>query len=418
MRYEQIGYLRTTLEIEDLKPVTSIKLGDICNLKPQIITKALKKFSEKRNPIDRKKKLTPEQEETVVQHICEMCNNHMPLSPREILEFCSKTFNMHFSDGWLQKFVERHSDQIQRDTSYPQEDRRLCVTKEQCYQYLDIIKNEVNGKFAELIFNADETGSSEWMDKKNRNVIVPKHEEDVRITHKVRRASKLQTMLGCISAAGDVLTPVLIHSRKTVDNEVYSKGLREGTDVILRYSETGYITSSIFEEWIEHFFVTFVNDTRNSLNLQNEEAVLFLDGCSSHTSGKVKQILAANKIKMITFPPHASHIFQMLDLVTFGVLKHAKYTIKTPFKNNSQAHNIHKYLKAFEISTISSNNRAAFLRAGFIFDTSIFPYKIKIDENQIQEIIEGSNLISEEEFQQQFPKARRKEFGFINKEFF
>ena len=79
---------------------------------------------------------------------------------------------------------------------------------------------------------------------------------------------------------------------------------------------------------------------------------------------------------------------------------------------------IYRDLKAFEIATISSNNRAGFLKAGFFYDTSVNPYKLKINESKVIEIMDNANLISEEQFQELFPRARRKEFGFINKQFF
>ena len=58
-------------------------------------------------------------------------------------------------------------------------------------------------------------------------------------------------MLGCILFSGDILIHVFIHSRKTVDHEMYSKDLKEGIDVVICYSKSRYIAVNIFEEWIE-----------------------------------------------------------------------------------------------------------------------------------------------------------------------
>lgn len=418
VRYQQIGSLKEILNQIDHEQPTTIKLGGIFNLKPQTITKSLNKFYSERKQIGRPRKLTEEQESYVIQNINDSYINHEPLSPKEIIVSCEKTFNMSFTDGWLQKFIMHHQNEIQRDISFPQDDVRLHITREQCQKYLEVLINEVDGKFAELVYNADEVGCSQWGDKKNKKVIVPSLNNDIRITHKVPRSSKLQTILGCISAAGDVLTPVLIHSRKTIDQQVYSLGLREGTDVIIRYSESGFINVEIFEDWINNFFIPFVNSTRNELKLQNEEAILLCDNCNSHISRNVKLVLAQNRIKLISFPPHTSHLFQMLDLVTFGVMKHSQSTMKTPFDRGTQADVIYRNLKAFETATLSSNNRAGFLKAGFLYDTTSTPYKIKINENKVMEIIDNANPISEDQFQKLFPFARRRKFGFINKKFF
>jgi hypothetical protein len=46
-----------------------------------------------------------------------------------------------------------------------------------------------------------------------------------------------------------------------------------------------------------------------------------MDNCSCHTRPEVVKILREYDVKMITFLPHMTQIFQALDLSLFGVFK-------------------------------------------------------------------------------------------------
>jgi phosphoribosylformylglycinamidine (FGAM) synthase-like amidotransferase family enzyme len=51
------------------------------------------------------------------------------------------------------------------------------------------------------------------------------------------------------------------------------------------------------------------------------ETVLLIGNCSPHGSDHVVTVLTNARVRVITFAPHATHVFQMLDLVLFGALK-------------------------------------------------------------------------------------------------
>jgi hypothetical protein len=46
-----------------------------------------------------------------------------------------------------------------------------------------------------------------------------------------------------------------------------------------------------------------------------------MDNCSPHISDGVIAVLTNARVRVITFAPHTSHVFQMLDFVLFGALK-------------------------------------------------------------------------------------------------
>jgi hypothetical protein len=46
-----------------------------------------------------------------------------------------------------------------------------------------------------------------------------------------------------------------------------------------------------------------------------------MDNCSAHGRDDVIRILTKASVRVITFAPHTTQIFQVLDLTLFGVLK-------------------------------------------------------------------------------------------------
>jgi hypothetical protein len=58
-----------------------------------------------------------------------------------------------------------------------------------------------------------------------------------------------------------------------------------------------------------------------------------MDNCSIHVQVETLQTLADHRVKVITFPPHTTHIFQCLDLSLFGKFK-KKTSDKLPLEND------------------------------------------------------------------------------------
>jgi hypothetical protein len=95
-------------------------------------------------------------------------------------------------------------------------------------------------------------------------------------------------------------------------------------------------------------------------------AILLMDSSFSHLTEHIINLLSAHKIKTLTFSPHSSGIFQMLDLVLSGVFKSIK---KHSTKDGSipvmAAHGVPMF-KACEVARASSTVRACFSLAQFV----------------------------------------------------
>lgn len=99
---------------------------------------------------------------------------------------------------------------MQKCRSYPQEDLRLTIPRIYLEKHIENLKEFVQGTCSELLFNCDEVGLSAWEDRKILKVVVPKDVNKNNVYHSISRKMQHVTMLVCVSAAGDALTPMII----------------------------------------------------------------------------------------------------------------------------------------------------------------------------------------------------------------
>jgi 2-methylisocitrate lyase-like PEP mutase family enzyme len=97
--------------------------------------------------------------------------------------------------------------------------------------------------------------------------------------------------------------------------------VRFGTDLILKQRAKAYVNGEIFLEYICMVFLPNLNKLQSLEEFADEDPVLLMDNRSSHVGEEVLSLLRDAHVRIITWAPHAIHIFQELDLCLFGVLK-------------------------------------------------------------------------------------------------
>jgi hypothetical protein len=369
--------------------------------------------------------LSPSDEDQVIEQIRTAFDGGSPLSPKQLREHVRETFAKRATRGWVWHFVRRHSEDLEHAKAYPQESGRMTVTKEIARTHVANLVNYVQDTPTELVFNIDEVGSQEWADRKPRRVIVPHQERRQRIQYSVPRSQKRISCIAGISMAGDTLMPLLVIHRKTIDEDVWLEGWRDGQDFLLRSNDTSYVTRDIFKEYLTSVFLKYVATVRESMNLSDSPAVLLCDNCTAHIDDEIKVLLAQNNVRLITFPPHTSHLFQPLDLVTFGVFKREHGDLMAKLPKGSQVWQITKLMKALERATDSSTNRAAFRRAGLVLNPAVFPPVAMVRDGDLRTRIAESQLPEAEppidsglDPGDHSGDTRRPIFGFLNRGLF
>jgi hypothetical protein len=145
----------------------------------------------------------------------------------------------------------------------------------------------------ELVFNLDEVGMSEWEDRKERKVTVPRRMEDQTIHHRESRSVGYISIVTCITAGGESLTPYIVTSQDSdaIRKRLMSRGVRLGVDFVLRQRLKPYVSRNLFLEYINTIFVPYLNELRESEEFEACEAVLLMDNCSPHVSDDFVAVL-------------------------------------------------------------------------------------------------------------------------------
>ena len=102
----------------------------------------------------------------------------------------------------------------------------------------------------------------------------------------------------------------MIFEGKNVNHAWQSGGLPG-----MRYdcSDSGWITTDLFESWLSDHFLKHAVSERPLL--------LLLDGHSTHCQPEVIRHARSNKVLILCLPPHTTHEAQPLDCIVFSPLK-------------------------------------------------------------------------------------------------
>ena len=259
--------------------------------------------------------LTESEEEELVSFILETAKIGFPRTRKEVLSLVQiavnqKGKNVTVSSGWWEGFKKRHSEISLRTTEQLANNRAAACTLDVLSNYFDLLEqtvldNDLVSK-PNQIFNCDETGMP--LNPKFPKGIVAK---GIKHPRAVTTGNKTQmTVLACCNAAGYCLPPFVLFDRKCL-RPAMCDGEVPGT--MYGLSDSGWITSELFDLWFVHHFLPHAPAARPLL--------LLLDGHSSHYNPSVISKAAEEKVIIFCLPPHSSHETQPLDKGPFGPLK-------------------------------------------------------------------------------------------------
>ena len=212
--------------------------------------------------------------------------------------------------GWWSRFCKR-LPQLSLRKGDPFQHARAEMTNYEVFKnYFDLLgetldKYDLKDKPSQ-IYNCDESGMP--LEHKLPRTISAKG------TKKVRQCSsgnKTQiTVLGCASATGQALPPMVIFAGKKF-NHTLSEGEIPGT--LYGVSDSGWMDHELFALWFSSHFLQHAVSSRPLL--------LLLDGHSSHYTLELIQTAADHDVVIFCLPPHTTADTQPLDTSVFGPLK-------------------------------------------------------------------------------------------------
>jgi hypothetical protein len=247
-------------------------------------------------------------------------NNNNHITRTHLLNYVTEHYHGSFSRCWANLFVGRHLDRLAETYSTPQEDSRLSVPRIFLDATINCLSEHVHDQPAELVYNLDEVGRGEWGDATTKKVIVPISRKNQILHHKIQRNMKHLSILTCVSPTGSYCPPYIV-TAQPIPPAVLQSGLRNGTDVVFHQNRKPYIDKESCLDFLNSVFIPTLKETRLKNNLQNSDAVLLMDNCTAHTFSTAINLLTEHRVKIITFAPHTTNVFQMLDFSFFGVLK-------------------------------------------------------------------------------------------------
>ena len=171
------------------------------------------------------------------------------------------------------------------------------------------------------------------------------------------------TVLACNNAAGNVLPPLVIFSRKALDPSL-TVGEVPGT--MYGLNDSGWMDSDVFASWLTHHFLVHAPSVRPVL--------LLMDGHSTHYNPSFIRRAAEEKVVVFCFPPNTTHLTQPLDKGVFGPLKTYWHLECQAFmsQNPGQLVTLHNFMallsKALYRSMTIPNVMASFRTTG------VFPF--------------------------------------------
>jgi len=231
-----------------------------------------------------------------------------------IAESCAKAKGVlrkeRITQGWWRSFRERQGDLSLRRGDNTAHVRMDAVNEETISHYFSLLQeimdvNDLNDSPGQ-IYNVDETGVP--LDPKAPNIVSQTGAKKVRYRSTGRKGQI--TVVACGSATGQVIPPTIIFEGKRVNHAWTSNEL---PGMSYGCSDSGWITTELFESWLcEHFLKHAVRE---------RPLLLLLDGHSTHYQPDLVRYAVSNQVLLLCLPPHTTHEAQPLDCTVFSPFK-------------------------------------------------------------------------------------------------
>lgn len=223
-------------------------------------------------------------------------------------------------DDWYSGFMKRHPRLSLKNPEMLQKVRVNARDSFVIYEFYDQLEKlymecGIDGRCSPLLFNADESGFG--TDPSRIRAIGVKGVHLNRVADGSGREST--TVIACISASGDALPPLIVFKGQAVQPRWISDQEYPGT--MYAATKAGWMEESTFFMWLTEMFIQHVEAKRTKLGLEEQSAILFFDGHSSHISYRIVKLGIDHNIKLVKFPSHMTDKIQPLDICVFGPVK-------------------------------------------------------------------------------------------------
>jgi hypothetical protein len=175
------------------------------------------------------------------------------------------------------------------------------------------------------------------------------------------------------------------------------------------------MTAALFQQYVTAVLIQFINRVCTNEQLAGKPAILLMNNCSICARPGVLKMPREHDVKVITFSPHMTQLFQALDLSIFGILKrNLQYKLLLGIDDRVVAF-IQKAFHSLKQTFVPDNVRNAFNMLGFQFHIANSPYTLLLREEKLggsqgfRDIWDGDHSLD-----QLSKKRREARYGWIN----
>jgi hypothetical protein len=204
------------------------------------------------------------------------------------------------------------------------------------------------------------------------------------IHHAMSRKVKHISVITRAFAAEESFIPDMMRLRDfpLVREQLKKPDVRFGTDLVMKSNAQPHINAEIFLEYVQTVLLSNRAKLRRMDGFAEEMAVLLMDNGLSHISSDVIALF-----NVITFAPHTTQIFQVLDVILFSVRKR-RPRYELPFEDGkTSAKFIMKVSQDIQQTMMQPSIWGAFQALGFDFefDTTSEPYRLFFNKEKLRE---------------------------------
>ena len=264
---------------------------------------------------DHKRHLTDEEELAVIEFLEGCASVGYAKSRSDVIALATQLARMRnptaeLTKGWWDSFRRRHPEVSLRQAEPISYARAVANDPAVVNKYFDLLDDVIRSNNLTQrpgqIFNCDETGLA--LAHKPPKVVVKSRQQH---PYAITSGNKAQiTVLACASASGYSIPPMIIYDRKSLSNEMIEG---EVPDTFYGLSDSGWMDSTLFEEWFKNHFLRHAPAARPLL--------LLLDGHASHYNPSVLRMALEQQVILFCLPPYTTHLLQPLDNGVFSSLK-------------------------------------------------------------------------------------------------
>lgn len=328
----------------------------------------------KNKAIGRPSILTDEQLVLITEYVGKKTHSAKSPDLPTLQNWIYKHFNVDISKKALSQTIKRVPT-MKTCIGIPMEHVRAEVPLEIIIDYYDKLEKylEALNVPPAFMFNVDESGFQEFVDAIKTRVVVPIEYTAEQVAVSINRNSKRASMIGCIAADGTALKPMIVTPRKRIAVNLKHHGYT-GDVCSIVHQETGFVNAAVFDYWATTILFPEITRRREMYNYQGE-ALLMLDGCTSHFSDFFLDECTYFNVHPWQEPAGTSDQVQALDLGIFGIQKMMKRSIEPPEFLSPDEKEIVAIVDSWRRATTPGNVTSAFRQAGI--------YQEKLEDNYV-----------------------------------